>query len=239
MSTVALTARGLVLVGRLERTDLTLESGRLTLLVGPNGAGKTSLLHRLAGIGDGEGVTALGDEDLERMPPARRIGRIAFLPANREIAWPLVARDLVALGLGGRANPAAIEEALASLDALQFAGRRLDQLSTGERARILLARALVARPAVLLLDEPAAHLDPARQIAIFERLRIEAERGAAVLASVHDLSLARNFADRILVMQQGAIIADGPAEVALAPEIVATVFGVAWNDGKGWVRATA
>jgi iron complex transport system ATP-binding protein len=70
-------------------------------------------------------------------------------------------------------------------------------------------------------------------------LRIEAERGAAVLASVHDLSLARNFADRILVMQQGAIIADGPVEVALAPTIVATVFGVAWNDSKGWVRATA
>jgi len=238
MST-ALTARGLVLAGRLERTDLTLESGSLTLLVGPNGAGKTSLLHRLADIGEGEGMTMLGGEALQRMPPARRISQIAFLPANREIAWPLVARDLVALGLGGRANPAAIEEALASLDAFQFADRRLDQLSTGERARILLARALVARPAVLLLDEPAAHLDPARQIAIFERLRIEADRGAAVLASVHDLALARNFADRILVMQQGAIIADGPAQVALAPEIVATVFGVAWNDGKGWIRVSA
>ena len=239
MSGSALAARGLALSGRLERTDLTLESGCLTLLVGPNGAGKTSLLHRLAGIGQGEGMTMLGGEELQQMPPARRIGRIAFLPANREIAWPLIARDLVALGLGGRARAAAIEEALASLDALQFADRRLDQLSTGERARILLARALVARPAVLLLDEPAAHLDPARQLAIFERLRTEAERGAAVLASVHDLSLARNFADRILVMQQGAIVADGAADVALAPEIVTKVFGVRWNDGKGWVRATA
>ena len=169
MRGVALAARGLALSGRLERTDLTLESGCLTLLVGPNGAGKTSLLHRLAGIGQGEGKTMLGGEELQQMPPARRLGRIAFLPANREIAWPLIARDLVALGLGGRARAAAIEEALASLDALQFADRRLDQLSTGERARILLARALVARPAVLLLDEPAAHLDPARQIAIFER----------------------------------------------------------------------
>jgi len=239
MSGVALAARGLALAGRLKRTDLSLESGCVTLLVGPNGAGKTSLLHRLANIGAGEGMTMLGSEELRLMPPARRIGRIAFLPANREIAWPLIARDLVALGLGDRAHAAAIEEALASLDATQFADRRLDQLSTGERARILLARALVARPAVLLLDEPAAHLDPARQIAIFERLRIEADRGAAVLASVHDLALARNFADRILVMQQGAIIADGPAQVALAPEIVATVFGVAWNDGKGWIRASA
>jgi iron complex transport system ATP-binding protein len=232
-----LSAHGLDLPGRLSATDLTLDAGVLTLLVGPNGAGKTSLIHRLAGVGEGTGRTLIAGENLAGMPPVRRIGRIALLPANREIAWPLIARDLVALGLGGRADQHAVEEILASLDASQFADRRMDQLSTGERARILLARALVARPDVLLLDEPAAHLDPARQIALLERLRVEARHGAAVLASIHDLALARHFGDRVLVMERGAIVADGPPAEALTPEVVRDVFGVRWTGGTGWVRA--
>lgn len=232
-----LTARGLALEGRLAPTHLALETGSLTLLVGPNGAGKTSLIHRLAGIGRGQGTTLIGDIPLSGMPPSLRARRIALLPASREIAWPLIARDLVALGLGGRPDPAAVAETLDSLDALQFADRRMDQLSTGERARVLLARALVARPDVLLLDEPAAHLDPARQIAMIERLRAEARRGAAVLASIHDLALARSFADRVLVMKDGRIIADGPPESALAPELLKSVFAIAWQPETGWIPA--
>lgn len=236
----ALVSRGLALDGRLAETDLSLESGTLSFLVGPNGAGKTSLLHRLAGIGGGYGTTMLAGEPLDRLPPAARIGRIAFLSASREINWPLLARDLVALGLGPHVpDQDAVMEALASLDAAAFADRRMDQLSTGERARVLLARALIARPAVLLLDEPAAHLDPARQIAMLERLRQEARRGAAVLASIHDLALARSFGDRIIVMQRGTIVADGPADRALTATILSNVFGVRWNDGTGWVRAEA
>lgn len=232
-----LTARGLALEGRLAPTDLALGAGSLTLLVGPNGAGKTSLIHRLAGIGEGQGTTLIGDIPLSGMPPSIRARRIALLPASREVAWPLIARDLVALGLGGRSDPTAVAETLASLDALQFADRRMDQLSTGERARVLLARALVARPDVLLLDEPAAHLDPARQIAMIERLRAEARRGAAVLASIHDLALARSFADRVLVMKDGRIIADGTPESALAPELLKSVFGIAWQPEAGWIPA--
>jgi len=233
----ALSAYGLELRGRLHATNLELHAGRLTLLVGPNGAGKTSLIHRLAGIGEGGGTTLIGGEPLAAMPPVMRIGRLALLPATREIAWPLLARDLVALGLGGRRDPSAVEKILDSLDALQFADRRMDQLSTGERARVLLARTLVAEPAVLLLDEPAAHLDPARQIAMIERLRREAFRGAAVLASIHDLALARGFADRVLVMDQGRIVADGAPAQALAPDVVQSVFGVRWDSESGWVKA--
>lgn len=237
MTASALSARGLELAGRLRATDLELDAGSLTLLVGPNGAGKTSLIHRLAGVGEGKGTTLIAGEALADMPPARRIGRIALLPANREIAWPLIARDLVALGLGGRSDPDVVDAVLASLEAGHFADRRMEQLSTGERARILLARALVARPGVLLLDEPAAHLDPARQIAMIERLRMEATRGAAVLASIHDLALARSFGDRVLVMEKGRIVADGSPHEALAAEIVKSVFGVRWEREAGWVRA--
>lgn len=232
-----LTARGLALQGRLASTDLDLEAGTLTLLVGPNGAGKTSLIHRIAGVGEGRGTTRIGEIPLSAMPPAARARRIALLAASREVAWPMIARDLVALGLGGRNNPEVVAETLASLDALQFADRQMDQLSTGERARVLLARALVAKPDVLLLDEPAAHLDPARQIAMISRLRAEAGRGAAVLASIHDLALARSHADRILVMSGGRIVADGPPENALAPERLQSVFGIAWQPETGWVLA--
>lgn len=237
MSAPILAAHGLAIEGRLAATDLFLEAGCLTLLIGPNGAGKTSLIHRLAAVGEGLGKTSIGGTDLTLMPPAVRQRRIALLPASREIAWPLVARDLVALGLGGGQQPEVVEDTLASLDALQFADRRMDQLSTGERARVLLARALVSSPDVLLLDEPAAHLDPARQIALLERLRLETARGAAVLASIHDLALARNFADRILVMTGGRIIADGTPEIALAPDLLRSVFGVAWRPERGWVLA--
>jgi iron complex transport system ATP-binding protein len=232
-----LEAQGLALAGRLETTDLALNSGCLTLLVGPNGAGKTSLIHRLAGVGGGAGRTTINGVALADMPPAVRARRIALLPASREVAWPLIARDLVALGLGGRQDVQAVTQALASLDALIFADRRMDQLSTGERARVLLARALVAQPDVLLLDEPAAHLDPARQIAVVERLREEVRRGAAVMASIHDLALARSFADRVLVMQGGRIVADGAPDKALTPDLLQSVFGIAWDADSGWVRA--
>lgn len=237
MTAPALSAHGLELAGRLRATDLTLDAGTLTLLVGPNGAGKTSLIHRIAGVGEGQGTTLIGGKPLAGMSPSQRIGRIALLPATREIAWPLVARDLVALGLGDRSDAEAVETMLASLDLGRFADRRMDQLSTGERARILLARALVARPDIVLLDEPAAHLDPARQIAMIERLRAEARRGAAVLASIHDLALARSFGDRILVMAGGRIVADGPPAEALAPDILQSVFAVRWESEDGWVRA--
>ena len=236
MTAPVLNAQGLALAGRLEPVDLQLEAGCLTLLVGPNGAGKTSLIHCLANIGHGDGQTRVNGVALADMPPTVRAQRIALLPASREVAWPLIARDLVALGLGGRQDRDAVTQALTSLDALQFADRRMDQLSTGERARVLLARALVARPEVLLLDEPAAHLDPARQIAVLERLRDEARRGTAVLASIHDLALARSFPDRVLVMQRGRIVADAAPDEALAPDVLRSVFGIAWQAENGWVR---
>jgi len=236
MSTLPLSARGIAVAGRLSATDLDLEPGQLTLLVGSNGSGKTTLIHRLAGIGGAVGAVSLGGLAIESLPPQQRLGRIALLPANREVAWPLKARDLVALGLGNRADPGRIRHALDRVDASPFAGRRIDQLSTGERSRVLLARALVASPTVLLLDEPAAHLDPAWQIKLLELLRAETGRGTAILASIHDLALARAFADRILVMEQGRVVSDGTPETALPPEVLEKIFGVRWDACSGWVR---
>jgi iron complex transport system ATP-binding protein len=234
--TATLEAYGLHAPGRLARTDLRLIAGELTLLVGPNGAGKTSLLHGLAGIDGIAGDVRIEGVKLAELGPVERVKRVALLPASRDLRWPLNGHDLVTLGLGGLADDGAVGEVLAMLDANELAGRRVDRLSTGERARILLARALVARPAVLLLDEPAANLDPRWQLRVVERLRAEARRGAAVLASLHDLALARANADRVIVMTGGAIVADGPPAEALSDGVLSKVFGIAWSD-HGWTAA--
>jgi iron complex transport system ATP-binding protein len=233
----ALEGKGLAAAGRLESTDLSIEAGALTLLVGPNGAGKTSLLHGMAGIGGIAGEVRIGGVALATLAPAERVHRIALLPASRDLRWPLKGRDLVALGLGGVRDEAAVMAALASLDAQELADRRVDRLSTGERARILLARALVARPDVLLLDEPAANLDPRWQIRVVRRMREEADRGAAVFASVHDLALARAHADRVIVMDGGRIVADGAPGEALSDAVLARIFHVGWSPESGWTEA--
>ena len=133
-----LAASGLHAAGRLAPADLRLAAGELTLLVGPNGAGKTSLLHGLAGIDGISGEVRIGGVKLAALSPAERVKRLALLPASRDLRWPLSGRDLVTLGLGGLADDGAVAAVLAKLDAGALAERRVDRLSTGERARKLL-----------------------------------------------------------------------------------------------------
>ncbi|HEX4739673.1 MAG TPA: ABC transporter ATP-binding protein [Allosphingosinicella sp.] len=225
-----LEARGLRIAGRLEPTDLLLESPQFLCLVGPNGSGKTSLLHALAGIGPSEGEVRIDGRSLAPLPLDERKRLLAFLPASRDVPWPVTGRSLVALGLPGGANEAEAEQALAALDAVDLADRRVDRLSTGERSRILIARALAARPRLLLLDEPAANLDPHWQLRLMAHLRA-LSRDQIVIAAMHDLDLAARFADRMLVMDGGHIVADGiPAELIDGPEI-RSVFGIERRGG--------
>jgi iron complex transport system ATP-binding protein len=134
-------------------------------------------------------------------------------------------RSLVALGLPAGADEAEADRALAQLGAEALAGRRVDRLSTGERSRILIARALAPRPRLLLLDEPAANLDPRWQLTLMAHLR-DIARGQAVIAAMHDLDLAARFADRILVLDGGRIVADGAPEKIIEGEDVRRVFGI-------------
>lgn len=231
-----LEATGLALAGRLQRCDVALRTGELTMLVGPNGAGKTTLLQAMAGISEAQGEVTIAGEALATASITRRSQLLSYLGASRDTRWPLLARDFVALGLVGRNRAARAEEALASIEALDFAGRRIDSLSTGERTRVMLARALAPGAALLLLDEPCANLDPKWQIAIIDRLRIEADCGAAVLVSVHDLDLALGHADRVIVMDESAIVADGDPRTALDPDRLAEVFGVERGADTRWSR---
>lgn len=210
---------------RLAPIDLTLTPG-LTALIGPNGSGKTTLLRALAGVNIvNADAVRLNDEPLLS-------DTFAYFPATHEAPWPITAAAAVALGLP-RTDPAAVEAALARTATLAFAARPLTQLSTGERARVLLARALVARPPVLLLDEPTANLDPAHALAILALLRAEAARGTIVLMSLHDLTLAQRFADRVLLLDHGRLIADGLPTAVLTPAHLAATFGIEAGP-EGW-----
>jgi iron complex transport system ATP-binding protein len=126
----------------------------------------------------------------------------------------------------GEADERAVDDALRRCDATQFAQRRVNELSAGERARVLLARALVVEAPVLLADEPAAHLDPAHQLRLMELLRAEAARGAAVIVTLHDLALASRFCDNIVVMNAGRVVTQGEASLALSDGVLQDVFAI-------------
>jgi iron complex transport system ATP-binding protein len=136
------------------------------------------------------------------------------------VPWPLVARDLIALGGGDAAFPA--------LELDDLLDRRMDRLSTGERSRVLIARALAPRPKLLLLDEPTANLDPLWQIRLMELVRKELDGNRAALVAIHDLDAALRYADRIIVMDKGRIAAEG-----LDGPHVAAIFGIERVNG-GW-----
>lgn len=237
--TMLVDGRDLAISGRLHPTALTLEASRLTCLVGPNGSGKTSLLRALAGVGGTAGAVRIRGEDPRGLPPSRRERLLSYLPASRDIHWPVPGRDLVALGLT-RPDPVAIGRVLALLDIAGLADRPVDTLSTGERTRFLIARTLVASPRLLLLDEPAANLDPRWQLLVLEAVAAEVRAAdRAALVAIHDLDLAGRFADRLIVMDGGHIALDGPPAEVLADDRLGQIFGIARADGAWQVRRTA
>jgi iron complex transport system ATP-binding protein len=216
----------------LQPVTLSLRAGTVTGVIGPNGAGKTSLLRALAGLSSGPGTVTVDGKALISHPR-----RLAWLPASRDAVWPVTAATLVALGLGPGAapDPHAVTAALAACDAAHLAERAIITLSTGERARVLLARALVAQPAWLLLDEPIANLDPRQRLDVMALLAREATRGAGVVLALHDLDLAARC-DRLLVINQGQLVADGAPADVLDAATLAAHFGVI-RGPHGWQRA--
>jgi iron complex transport system ATP-binding protein len=220
----------------LRDVSVSFAAGALTGLVGPNGAGKTTLFRvALRLLKPQAGEARLMDRSLTQWSAPALARTIAYLPQEAEAHWPVEARRLVALGrLPHRpafaplseADEYAIDDALARCDAAQFAGRRMNELSAGERARVVLARALAVEAPVLLADEPAAHLDPAHQLRLMELLRAEAARGTALIVTLHDLALASRFCDNIVVMNEGAVVTQGQASLALCDGVLQEVFAI-------------
>jgi iron complex transport system ATP-binding protein len=157
--TALLEARGVAIAGRLQPTDLQCAAGEMVAIIGPNGAGKSSLLRALAATELDQGEVIVDGEMVASAPPPRRMRLLSFLPATRSLVWPISARDVIALGLPAPDSDR-IDELIDLLELTALAARPVNSLSTGERSRVLFARALAARPRLLLLDEPLSNLDP-------------------------------------------------------------------------------
>ena len=226
---MTLEARDLSLDARLPGVSATLRPGTITAICGPNGAGKSTLLDLLAGLAKPTGGAALLDDcDLAGLHPGERARAIGYLPQGGEVAWDVSVASLVALGRlpHGGGGEAAMGRALAALDLADFAARPVSTLSGGERARALLGRVLAGEPRWILADEPLAALDLAHQLTLLRHLREEAARGTGVAIVLHDLALAMNHADRVLVLDRGALAANDTPETALSPAIIRTVWKV-------------
>ncbi len=220
----------------LRGLTLEVEAGEWIALLGPSGAGKTTLLRAIAGLVPlAAGSVALGDEPVGRMSRVARARRIAYLPQIGGMSWPLPVRDVVALGrlphgeAPDRLSPEgarAVAAAIAAVGLAGFEARPMTELSGGERARALLARALATEAAVLLVDEPVAALDPRHQLLVLDVLRHRARAGAVVIAVMHDLALASRFSDRIVLLDRGRAVAAGAPEAVLTAGRLEAVFGI-------------
>jgi iron complex transport system ATP-binding protein len=210
--------------------------GKVTAIIGPNGAGKSTLLSCLAGLRRPDaGDVHLGDDNVYNIAPRRRAQRIGFLPQIPEVAWAVEARTLVGLGrmpfLGARGlseeDQAIVTTALTATDALDLQHRNVHTLSGGERARVLLARALAGEPEWLLADEPLTGLDIGHQLDAGQLFRkLADEHGRGIVITLHDLGLAMRIADRIVLLADGLVLADNTPTKALTPEVLAKAYGV-------------
>ncbi|WEK59215.1 MAG: ABC transporter ATP-binding protein [Candidatus Brevundimonas phytovorans] len=210
--------------------------GLVTAVVGPNGAGKSTLLDCLAALRKPDaGQVTLDGRALRTLPPRERARRIAYLPQNAEIAWAVNGRTFVGLGrtphVGAWGLTAedrvAVDRAMAVTGVEAFADRVVSTLSGGERARVLIARALAGDPQWLLADEPLAGLDPGHVLDacdLFRRLADEEGRG--VVITLHDLDAALRVADRVIVLAEARVLADGAPVEALSPEVLKAAYGV-------------
>lgn len=240
MTVATLSVEGVkVALGRrdiIHCVDATFRAGEVTAVVGPNGAGKSTLLACLAGLRKPDaGAVKLDGALLSRMAHRERARRIGFLPQTPEVAWSVDVETLVGLGRtphsGARglsqADRDAVARALQQTNLEALALRDVKSLSGGERGRALFARVLAGEPDWLLADEPLAGLDPGHQLDAVDLMRgfaARADRG--VVMTLHDLAVAARLADRVVVLLDGRVIADGPPRQALTPDVLARAYGV-------------
>lgn len=225
----------------LASTSFAVKSGELVGLIGPNGAGKTTLLRALTGLLPIKtGSIVFNERELERRSRTLIARKIAYLEQNSRSYWPITAENLVMLGrmphLGqwkrpGRTDWDAVHQAMSTCDVLQFKSRSVTNLSGGEQARVMLARALATEPEILLADEPVAGLDPAHQLDVMDKLRERVKYGAGVVVVMHDLTLASRYCNRLVLLFEGRVIAEGDSKKVLSSDLLMRYYGIEAHFG--------
>jgi iron complex transport system ATP-binding protein len=220
----------------VDGVDLDVAAGEWVTVIGPNGAGKSTALRAIGGLLPFDGVVELNGVPVDRLHRRERAKTIATVaqspvvpPAMRVFDYVLLGRTpyVAPLGRESAADFAAVEEVLGELDLERFAGRRLDTLSGGERQRVFLARALAQGARILLLDEPTSALDIGHQQEVLELVdRLRAERGLTVLATMHDLTTAGEYADRMVLLAAGRVVAAGTSREVLTEDNLAKHYRV-------------
>lgn len=218
----------------LDTVDLAVEPGEIVGIIGPNGAGKSTLLKSALGLVPYTGAIELNDQDRAALDVTQSARLVAYVPQDHEIAWPMTVEGLVGLGrhpyrapfaATSREDRHAVENALREMDVTDLRHRQTSELSGGEKARALIARALAQQTPLLLADEPTAGLDPAHQLRLLRLLRSKAQSGQAIVLTIHELHVAARWCDRLVLLDRGRLVAEGAPRSVLTPKLLAEVYG--------------
>jgi len=219
----------------LHNINLLVEAGEMVGLLGPNGSGKTTLIKLASGIlKPGQGEIKLDGSSLSHLRRKSIARSVAVVPQQLHIPFAFTVDEVVVLGRipflkafagEGETDRQAVENALELVGISELKGRRFDELSGGERQKVILTMALAQQPKLLLLDEPTVHLDIAHQVEILELVRsLNVERGLTVIAAMHDLNLASLYFDRLVLLKEGRVFADGTPAQVLTEQMIGDVF---------------
>lgn len=232
----------------LDALDLRVAEGSIFGFVGPNGAGKSTLLRAIAGLTPATGLIELDARPLGALTRRERAQRVALVPQTPTVPSGMTVLDYVLLGRTPYLSLFAVEgptdfditnEVLASLDLLELASRSIDTLSGGERQRVLVARALAQQSRILLLDEPTTALDIGHQQEVLELIdKLRYERGLAVISTMHDLTIAAQYPDRLALLSAGHVVTVGTGDQVLTEENLEAHYGATvriLRDGDGMV----
>jgi iron complex transport system ATP-binding protein len=234
----------------LAGVDLRLGPGQLTAVVGPNGAGKSTLLGIMAGLRDGyAGECRFDGVEVAKWNRRAFARRVSFVPQATRVEFPFTAEEVATMGraphgagfVESEHDRETVRDAMHATDTLHLARRDFRSLSGGEQQRVVLAAALAQAPEALLLDEPTTYLDLRHQVSLYRILRDLRDGGVLVTAVTHDLNLAAAYADRVVVLSGGRVVADGPPVEAFRSDRLRAVFDVPAEllsspDGRHWIR---